>query len=65
MTIIQFVLLCVVLGVALWLINTFIPMEPAIKKVMTIGVVVFLVVLIIFAVFGNSVGDIGNIRIGR
>lgn len=65
MNILNFIIVCVVLGLLLWAINTLIPMEPKIKHVMNVGVAILLVLWLIFAVFGSNLGEIGTLRIGR
>ncbi len=53
----------IVVGVLLWLINTYIPMDAKIKQLLNI-VVVIGVVLWLLSAFG-VIGNIGNIRVGR
>lgn len=43
-TIITLVVLLLVIGVALWAINTFVPMEPRIKQILNAVVIIALVV---------------------
>ena len=63
MTLIDIVLIFVVIGLIMWLINSFIPMAAGIKSLL--NVVVFVVVLIwILRVFG-MVGDIPGVHIPR
>jgi hypothetical protein len=63
MPLIQFVIVLVVVGLILWLVNTYIPMSRAIKGVLNV-VVVIAVVIFALNTFGllNSVTDL---RIGR
>lgn len=56
------VIVLVVVGVVLWLINSYIPMQATIKKILN-AVVVIVVVLWLLNVFG-ILNNIGNIRIG-
>jgi hypothetical protein len=63
MSLINLVVILIVVGVLLWLVNTYIPMDRKIKNILNIVVVVF-VVLWLLQVFG-ILGPIGNIRIGR
>jgi hypothetical protein len=49
MTILGLILLCVIVGVVLWLVNTYVPMQPAIKSVMNAAVVIVLVLYLISA----------------
>lgn len=51
MTLIELVVVLVVLGVALWLINTYIPMQANIKKILNV-VVVIVVILFVLNAFG-------------
>lgn len=51
MTLIQLVIILIVIGVALWAINTYIPMQAGIKKILNI-VVIVVVILFILNVFG-------------
>jgi hypothetical protein len=61
MTLINIVVVLVVVGLILWLINTYIPMAGAIKSLL--NVVVFIVVLIwLLQVFG-LIGPIKGLQI--
>lgn len=51
MPLLQIVLVLIVVGVLLWLVNSFIPMDPKIKSILN-GVVVICVVLWLLQVFG-------------
>lgn len=53
----------IVVGVLLWLINTYIPMDSKIKSILNV-VVVIVVVLWLLQAFG-LIGSIQNIRIGK
>ncbi len=59
MSLISVVLTLIVVGVLLWLINTFIPMAGSIKTILNIVVVVAVVIWLLYA-FGvlNHSGDI-------
>ena len=63
MDLIQFVVVLIVVGVLLWLVNTYIPMDSKIKKILNIVVVIAVIlwVLNVFGVFGSLRG----IHIGR
>ena len=63
MPLINVVVTLIVVGVLLWLINTYIPMDAKIKKLLNI-VVVIGVVLWLLSAFG-LIGNLGNIRVGR
>ncbi|MDP4221184.1 MAG: Thivi_2564 family membrane protein [Bacteroidota bacterium] len=62
MDLIQLVLVLVAVGVGLWLINRFIPMDSKIKQILNI-VVVIVVVLWLLKVFG--IFDTSTIHIGK
>jgi hypothetical protein len=62
MPLVNVVLTLVVIGVLLWLINTYIPMDAKIKRLLNI-VVVVVAVLWLLKVFG-LVHDLGNFRVG-
>jgi 1-acyl-sn-glycerol-3-phosphate acyltransferase len=51
MPLIQLVVVLVVVGVILWAINSYIPMQPTIKKILN-AVVVIVVVLWLLSAFG-------------
>jgi hypothetical protein len=59
MDLIQLLLVLVVAGVVLWLINTYIPMQPPIKTIINV-VVVLILCLWLLQAFG-----ITNLRVGR
>ncbi len=63
MPLITVVITLIVVGVLLWLINTYIPMDSKIKSLLNI-VVVIGVVLWLLSVFG-VIGNLSSIRIGR
>lgn len=59
MPLLTIVIVLIVVGVALWLINTYIPMPKAIKSIVNAVVVIALIVWLLYA-FGiiDSVKDI-------
>ncbi len=63
MPLINLVIDLIVVGVLLWLVNTYIPMDGKIKSILNL-VVVIAVVLWVLQVFG-VLGSMGRIRIGR
>jgi hypothetical protein len=63
MSLISLVVVLIVVGVLLWLVNTYIPMDQKIKTIINI-VVVIAVVLWLLQVFG-VLGSMENVRIGR
>jgi hypothetical protein len=63
MPLINLVIVLIVVGVALWLINRFIPMASSIKTILNVVVVVFVCVWVLQAV--GLWGDLSSYRIGR
>ena len=63
MPLIDLVVVLIVVGVLLWLVNTYIPMDRKIKNILNI-VVVIVVVIWLLQVFG-VLGSMDSIRIGR
>jgi hypothetical protein len=63
MPLIHVVIVLVVVGVILWLINTYLPMDAKIKSILNI-VVVIVVVLWLLRAFG-VLGSLSEFRIGR
>jgi UDP-N-acetylmuramyl pentapeptide phosphotransferase/UDP-N-acetylglucosamine-1-phosphate transferase len=62
MPLVQLVITLIVVGVLLWLVNTYIPMDSKIKNIMNI-VVVIAVVIWLLNVFGLLSG-ISGLRVG-
>jgi hypothetical protein len=63
MPLIQLVIVLVVVGVVLWVINSYIPMQPTIKKILNV-VVIIAVILWLLSAFG-VIGNLSTIRIGK
>ena len=63
MPLIQLVIVLVVVGVILWVINSYIPMQSTIKKILNV-VVIIAVILWLLSVFG-VIGNLSTIRIGK
>ena len=63
MPLIQIVVVLIVVGVLLWLVNNYIPMDRKIKNILNI-VVVIAVVLWLLSVFGLF-SSMSTMRIGR
>jgi predicted membrane protein len=62
MSLISLVLALIVVGVVLWLINRFIPMQSTIKKILN-AVVIIVVVIWLLSAFG-LIDNLNNIHIG-
>jgi hypothetical protein len=63
MPLIHVVVVLVIVGVILYLINSYIPMAGSIKSILN-GVVIIVVVLWLLSVFG-LIGEISSIRVGK
>lgn len=62
MPLIQLIVALVVIGVALWLINNYIPIDGNIKKILNV-VVIIVVVLWLLSAFG-ILGSMSGMRVG-
>jgi hypothetical protein len=63
MPLINLVIVLLVVGVLLWLVNTYIPMDRKIKNILNI-VVVIVVVIWLLQTFG-VLGSLDSVRIGN
>ena len=63
MPLIHVILVLIVVGVLLWLVNSYIPMAGSIKGILN-AVVVIAVVIWLLTVFG-LMGELSNIKIGK
>ena len=63
MPLIHVVLTLIVVGVLLWLVNSYIPMAGSIKMILN-AVVIIAVVLWLLSIFG-LIGDLSTIRVGK
>lgn len=63
MPLIQLIVILVVVGVVMWLVNAYIPMQDTIKKILNIAVVI-VVCLWLLSLFGIFSGFNG-IRVGH
>ncbi len=63
MPLIQLVIILVVVGVILWVINSYIPMQSTIKRILNV-VVVICVIVWLLSVFG-LIGNLSTIRVGK
>ncbi len=63
MPLIQLIIALVVVGVILWAVNTYIPMDATIKKILNV-VVIIVVVLWLLSVFG-VLGSLSGMHVGK
>lgn len=64
MPLIQLVVILIVIGVVLWLVTTYIPIDGKILKIINIVVIVAVVLWLLTLFFGDW-SHMGNIRVGR
>lgn len=62
MSLLSVIVLLVVVGVIMYLINRYIPMEPNIKKILNIAVIVIIVLWLLSAL--GILPDLAAIRVG-
>ena len=62
MPLINLIIILVVVGVILWLVNNYIPMDRKIKSILNV-VVVIVVILWLLSVFG-VIGSLSGLRVG-
>ncbi|MFZ0256480.1 MAG: Thivi_2564 family membrane protein [Gammaproteobacteria bacterium] len=63
MPLLQLIIVLVVLGVILWAVNSYIPMDATIKKILNV-VIILVAVLFILSAFG-ILGSMSGIRLGN
>jgi len=56
----QLIVLFVLIGVAMWAVNTYIPMAAGIKKLLNVVVIIVLVLWLLISVF--HIGSLESIR---
>lgn len=62
MELIQLVVILIVVGVLLWAVNTFIPMDPQIKSILNAVIIIAIVLWLLFLLL--NVFGIAHTRIG-
>ena len=62
MSLLSVIIAICVVGVVLWVINSYVPMEPSIKKILNIAVILILVVWLLQV--SGLLGTLGGIRTG-
>lgn len=60
MSVINLIIILVIIGVILWLVNTYVPMDAKIKQILNIAIVI-IVVLWLLQLF---IGPVADIRVG-
>ena len=59
MPLVQLIVILIVIGILLWMVNNFIPMDEKIKAILNAVVVIVVVLWLLFALFPM----LGNIRV--
>lgn len=63
MSLLSLIILLVVIGVILWAINTYIPMQPTMKKILNIAVIIIVVIWLLSAM--GLLPDLNAVRVGQ
>jgi hypothetical protein len=64
MTLIDLIIVLIVVGILLWLVNAYIPMDEKIKKILNIVVVIIVVLWLLQLFLGTGMlGSVEDIRI--
>lgn len=54
MSLLSLVLTLVVIGLVLWAINTYVPLDPAIKRILNIAVIVLVILWLVYSLGATS-----------
>ena len=63
MSLISLIVVLVIVGVIMWLINSYIPMDPTIKRILNIAVVIVVVLWLLSAI--GLLDSIGAVHVGK
>jgi len=63
MTLLHVVVVLIVVGVLLWLANTYLPMDPKIKTILNAVVVIVVVLWLLSVFFPGMWGSLGTVRV--
>ena len=61
MDLISLVVTLVIVGFVLWLVNTYVPMDAKVRKILNVAVVVLILLWLLFSVLGMT--NLGSVRI--
>ena len=65
MTLISLLVTLVLVGIALYVVNTLVPMDAKIKQIINVIVVVAVVLWLLNVFFGVGFGNLGSVRVGH
>jgi hypothetical protein len=63
MPLIQVIVLLIVVGVLLWAVNTFIPMDARVKQILNAVIIIALVIWLLFWLL--RIAGLGDLRVGQ
>jgi bacteriorhodopsin len=64
MNLITLIVVLVVVGVAMYLINSYVPMDPKIKNILNVAVVIFVLLWLLVTFLGETgIGNVGSTRL--
>jgi hypothetical protein len=63
MSVLSLILTLVVVGILLWLVNAYVPMDPKIKQILNVAVVICVVIWLLYA-FG-LIARVNDVRVPR
>ena len=61
MSLIHLIVILVIAGFVLWLVNTYVPMQDTVKKILNVSVVIIILIWLVYAVLGMT--HLGSVRI--
>ncbi len=64
MPLINLVIVLIVVGLLLWLVNNYIPMQPPIKQILNVIVIICVVLWLLSVFLGANWGSLGSVRVG-
>ena len=59
------IIVIAVIGVLLYLINQYLPMDARVKQILNIVVIVAIILWVLFIFLGIDITRLGNIRVGK
>lgn len=63
MSLVTLIIVLVFVGVALWLINTYVPMQPTIKKILNVAVILFVLLWLVLSFLDMSGVNTGDLHL--
>lgn len=63
MSLLSLIITLIVVGVLLWAVNSFIPLDPKIKSILNVVVVICVVIWLVYVFLGPGLGGIGEVKV--